>query len=154
MPTTLRFKHTANRCRTVFPSSWVKALPLASRQSVHIQPCSVLNRDDVAARRLLTDYRHVDEVFQQYFEELNREWPEDTVPITPLQCALAACVSAVYPIVDKSCRQSLILDIDGMSQPGPSAVKLVWHFDDLLGAMYLQMYWILTSGGNLDRKSV
>jgi hypothetical protein len=55
------------------------------------------------------------------------------------------------PIVDKSCSQSLVLDIDGMAQPGPSAVKLIWSFDDLLGAMYLQMYWILTSGGNLVR---
>src|SRR5215208_1415256 len=60
---------------------------------------SVLNRDEVAARRLLTDYRHVDEVFQEYFERLNRETPVDCEPVTPLQCALASCVMAVDPIV-------------------------------------------------------
>jgi hypothetical protein len=112
---------------------------------------AVLNRDEDAARQLLTDYRHLDEVFQENYDELNRDWPDDFVPATPLQCALAACVMAVDPIVDKSCKQSLVLDIDGMAQPDASTVKLLWSFEDLLGAMYLQMYWILTSGGNLVR---
>jgi hypothetical protein len=103
---------------------------------------SVLNRDEIAARRLLTE---------GYFDWLNRRSPEDFEPLTPLQAALAECVSAVHAIVDKSCRQSLWVDCAGIPQPDPSAVKLDWNFDDLLGAMYLQMYWILTSGGNLVR---
>jgi hypothetical protein len=112
---------------------------------------SVLNRDEVAARRLLTDYRHVDEKFQEYFDRLNRETPEDEVPIAPSWCALMACVGVVHPIVDKSCRQSIDIDADGRAQADPSAVILDWYYDALLGAMYLQMYWILTSGGDLVR---
>jgi len=112
---------------------------------------SVLNRDEVAARKLLTDYRHVDEVFQEHFDWLHREIPEVEVPIAPSWCALAACVDAVHPIVDESCRQSTAIDIDGRAQADPSAVILYWYCDDLLGAMYLQMYWILTSGGDLVR---
>ncbi len=33
----------------------------------------------------------------------------------------------------------------------PSGVKCVWGFGNLLGAAYLQMYWIMTSAGKLAR---
>jgi len=112
---------------------------------------AVLNRDEDTARSLLTDYCHVDHVFQEYFDMLNEDCPEDTVPVTALQCALEAAVSTVDPVVRESCEQSIVVHIDGMAQPDPSAVKLVWYFDDLLGAMYLQMHWLLTSGGDLVR---
>ncbi len=112
---------------------------------------SVLNRDEDMARSLLTDYRHLGDVFQENFDFLNRDFPEDTVPPTALQCALAAAVFTVDPVVRESCKQSIGIHIDGMAQPDPSAVKLSWMFDNLLGAMYLQMYWLLTSGGNLTR---
>jgi hypothetical protein len=32
-----------------------------------------------------------------------------------------------------------------------SRVKSTWRFDNLLGAAYLQMHWLLTSGGNIAR---
>jgi hypothetical protein len=112
---------------------------------------SVLNRDEDTARSLLTDYRHLDDVFQENFHMLNREFPEDQEPATPLQCALVAAVFSVDPVVRELCEQSIGVHIDGMAQPDPSAVKLHWRFDNLLGAMYLQMHWLLTSGGNLVR---
>ena len=34
---------------------------------------------------------------------------------------------------------------------GPSSVQSVWNFDNLLGAMYLQMYWLMAAGGNVTR---
>jgi hypothetical protein len=91
----------------------------------------------------------VDHVFQEHFDMLNEDCPEDTVPVTALQCALEAPVSTVDQVVRESCKQSIVVHIDAMPQLDPSAVKLVWYFDDLLGAMYLQMYWLLTSGGDL-----
>jgi hypothetical protein len=113
---------------------------------------SVLNRDEDTARSLLSDYRHLDDVFEeQYFDMLNIDLPEDTAPSTALQCALAAAVFTVDPVVREPCNQSIFVHIDGMDQPDPSAVKLTWFFDNLLGAMYLQMHWLLTSGGNLVR---
>ena len=108
---------------------------------------SVLNRDEDTARSLLTDYRHLDNAFQENFNVLNRLSPE----VTALQCALVAAVFTVDPVVRESCEQSIGVHIDGMAQPDPSAVKLDWTFDNLLGAMYLQMHWLLTSGGNLVR---
>jgi hypothetical protein len=112
---------------------------------------SVLNRDEDSARSLLTDYRHLDDVFQEHFDMLNWDFPEDTDPVTALQCALVAAAFTVESVVRESCNQRLGVHIDGMAQPDPSAVKLDWTFDNLLGAMYLQMHWLLTSGGNLVR---
>ena len=112
---------------------------------------SVLNRDEDAASGLLTDYRHVDDAFQKSFDMLNKGIPGSRALVTPLHCALSACVRAVDPIISNSCSQHLFIHIDGTSQATPSALKQVWRIDDLLSAMYLQMYWILTSGGNLTR---
>ena len=112
---------------------------------------SVLNRDEDAAMSLLSTYHHIDDVFQGYFDALTRNKSDDMAGLPPLHSALAASVSTVDTLVRKSCRQHTIIAFDGMPHPDPSVVRLVWSFDNLLGAMYLQMYWIMTSGGNLTR---
>ena len=33
----------------------------------------------------------------------------------------------------------------------PSGVTAHWNFKGLLGAMYLQMYWLMAAGGNVTR---
>jgi hypothetical protein len=111
---------------------------------------SVLNRDEDAARRLLSTYRHIDDQFQGYFDALTPKRPGELAMFPPLQSALAASVSVVDTVVSESCHQGIVIAFDG-PQPDPSVVRLVWSFDNLLGAMYLQMYWIMTSGGNLVR---
>jgi len=112
---------------------------------------SVLNRDEGAARSLLTNYRHLDNGFRLEFELLDEKRPEGKFRHTPLQCALGASVAAVSRIVKRSCEPNLVLQIGDEPQPDPSDVKQIWYFNDLRGAMYLQMYWLLTSGGNLAR---
>ena len=34
---------------------------------------------------------------------------------------------------------------------GPSGVQSGWGFRNLLGPMYLQMYWLMAAGGNVTR---
>ena len=112
---------------------------------------SVLNQDEVAARKLLTDYQQLDDAFARNFKTLDQEPSRGTVSRTPLHNALAASVAAVNRVVETSCGSTLVVGIDGKHQAKPSDVRVLWYFDDLLGAMYLQMYWLLASGGNLVR---
>ncbi len=112
---------------------------------------SVLNRDQDAARSLLTNYRHLDYSFRLNYEQLGGESPARERQFTPLQCALAASVSVVNSIVKRYCEANLVVTMDESPEIDASAVKRLWYFDNVLGAMYLQMYWLLTSGGNLVR---
>ena len=68
----------------------------------------------------------------------------------PLLAALAASVSVVNTIVRRYCFQGIVIEFDG-PRPDPSVVRLKWDAYNLLGVMYLQMYWIMFSGGTLAR---
>lgn len=70
--------------------------------------------------------------------------------LTPLQGALAASVSVIDDAVTRLCKQTTSVHFDKPA-PDPSAVKVTWHFENLLGAMYLQMWWVVTSSGELSR---
>jgi hypothetical protein len=110
---------------------------------------TVLNKDEVAAKELLAEYRHLDESFvssHRYMQQTRA----DTVPLTPLQAAVAASASVIYDAVSRLCSQSMSVTFDSPT-PEPSAVKFTWSFVNLLGAMYLQMWWVLTSSGELSR---
>ena len=44
------------------------------------------------------------------------------------------------------------MQLEGASyQADPMKLRSIWEFDNLLGAMYLQMYWLMTSAGELKR---
>lgn len=61
----------------------------------------------------------------------------------------------VYNTVRKHCRFQPYVpmeDLDnGLFNTDASTVRNVWRFKNLLGAAYLQMYWLMTSGGELSR---
>jgi hypothetical protein len=113
---------------------------------------SVLNKDGAAAKRLLAEYRDLDEAFDECYKH-TQQWalPDDIVPLTPLQGALAASVSVVDDAVTRLCRQGTSVHFDRPDPDPSSAVKVTWSFDNLLGAMYLQMWWVVTSSGDLSR---
>jgi hypothetical protein len=113
---------------------------------------SVLNKDEAAAEKLLAEYRDLDEPFDECHKH-TQQWalPDDTVPLTPLQGALAASVSVVDDVVTRLCRQGTSVHFDRPNPDPSSAVKVTWSFDNLLGAMYLQMWWMVTSSGDLSR---
>lgn len=67
---------------------------------------------------------------------------------TGLRCAVAA----TEDVVQRLCRQQIDLSLHPDVPPGPSScVGTSWLYDNLLGAMYLQMYWLLLAGADLVR---
>jgi hypothetical protein len=52
----------------------------------------------------------------------------------------------VVGTVETLCRQGIRMYGDDLS-----SVVGTWQYDNLLGAMYLQMYWLMTSGGDVTR---
>lgn len=54
--------------------------------------------------------------------------------------------------VQKLCRQGISWEWDFLSlELDPYKIRSTWQFDNLLGAAYLQMWWLMTSGGDLGR---
>jgi hypothetical protein len=65
-----------------------------------------------------------------------------------LRCAQEAAET----IVHKYCRQHIAVSLDSDVRPSVShETDIVWTFDNLLGAMYLQMYWLMTSSASTAR---
>jgi len=64
-----------------------------------------------------------------------------------LNVVLYSATDEVTRKVCRSCHPALLVGMLG----GPSSVQSVWTFDNLLGAMYLQMYWLMAAGGNVTR---
>ena len=112
---------------------------------------SVVNRDETAANRLLSDHRK-DDIFGHYYQMSLAPGlpPDDYFPLSARQCALAASVYATESMVKELCKQQTLI-VSSHTELDPSCVKVTWSFENLLGAMYLQMWWLITSGGNLAR---
>jgi len=68
-----------------------------------------------------------------------------------LDYALVFCLWAVNSRTNERLvyQGSSLADIDGPSTP--ANVRPFWRFDNLLAALYLQMHWLLSSGGELSR---
>ena len=71
-----------------------------------------------------------------------------------LEVTLFMTMHMVTGRVRQLCHPVLVLASDERNphdRSDPSGVKSAWGFDNLLGAMYLQMYWLMASGGELAR---
>jgi hypothetical protein len=112
---------------------------------------SVLNKDEATAEKLLAEYRDLDEAFDAYHKYMQQWMLPDSEALTPLEGALAASVSVVNDAVTKLCRQGTSVHFDKPDPDPSSAIKVTWSFDNLLGAMYLQMWWVVISSGDLSR---
>ena len=66
-----------------------------------------------------------------------------------LDYTLDVVVAAVNEMVKESCYPSL--DMGYELHRRPSDVRTGWSFKSLLDAMYLQMYWLIGSGGEVTR---
>jgi hypothetical protein len=87
---------------------------------------------------------------------MDREWVAERISETVeeildgdyLQYALETAAQEVQDMVSGLCIPGLSVE-DGSRHP--SGVTATWNFKNLLGAMYLQMYWLMGAGGEVTR---
>lgn len=111
---------------------------------------SVVNRDEEAARALFAKHGEEDPAFSEY-RDMQDAKGFGSSNATPLQAALAASASVIGGMARELCAEHGILEFAGNPKPDPSCLKMRWTFENLLGAMYLQMWWVMLSGGDLVR---
>lgn len=61
------------------------------------------------------------------------------------------CVFEVSETTNDLCRQYLVPRLRGGAVPLQSAIRIKWVFRNLLGAMYLQMFWLMAAGDHVAR---
>ena len=110
---------------------------------------AVLNDEDQTVRRLLSEHGEI-EPFKDWLAILDMGSDEDQN--LALALGLRCAVYAAEEVVHTYCRQQVMLSIDRDIRPSISyEADVYWTFDNLLGAMYLQMYWLMVSGGDITR---
>jgi len=103
---------------------------------------AVLNRNWMAAKSLL--------IADEFYEAGN--WPFEDSPDKYLEWALRGAAIKVAQTVRELCHPTLLFAESSWLPPiNPYGIESTWRFGNLLGAAYLQMYWLMTSGGNITR---
>jgi hypothetical protein len=110
---------------------------------------SVLNDEDQTVRQLLS--KHGDfEPFETWLDYLKMDRDEDQN--WALAVGFSCAVGATEEVVHKYCRQESVLSLYPDVRPSVShEMDIAWTFDTLLGAMYLQMYWMMASSDSKSR---
>jgi hypothetical protein len=124
---------------------------------------AVLNRDSRSVQRaILIDFPYVGIWWQIYNELPNKpghfdrefvasqiaESVEEFYDGDYLRYALQTVAEEVELMVGEFCHPVLVVE-EGSHDP--SGVTAQWTFKSLLGAMYLQMYWLMAAGSELTR---
>jgi hypothetical protein len=124
---------------------------------------AVLNRDSHRVQTaILIEFPYVDIQWQMYNELPDKPAHLDQTFVTSLIAesveeiydgdyllyALETVVHEVQRMVGALCRPALSVE-EGSSDP--ARVTATWNFKSLLGAMYLQMYWLMAAGSELTR---
>ena len=111
---------------------------------------AALNMDTQAARNIFFEHRR-DPMFRFYHYSLSDEFPEwdddpDLIP-RELWFALMCAGTSAKEMADKHCHQRCAPGPRDPSVPARDwTLYTHWRFDNLVGAMYLQAYWMMTSG--------
>lgn len=90
-----------------------------------------------------SDYR---DVVDGFVDKLREDWPDEEYLETGLRVAWWHVESTTQTL----CRPAMELE-ENYYPHDPMKLRKIWVFDNLLGAMYLQMYWLMTSAGELKR---
>jgi len=107
---------------------------------------AALNRDAQIVRDLIYDDLYRDDVLEWPPRKYHERWSE----VEYLAAALLAAVRGVDDAVHLNCIRELVVP-SVYFDADPSKVRSRWDFVSLLGAMYLQMYWLMESGGDVTR---
>jgi hypothetical protein len=111
---------------------------------------SVLNHDVKQASALVSDLQR-DRTFGGYFQRHMIEQAARTRFPPELVLALEVAVIEAKSVSHSLCTAQIGFSLDDAVELGPSCIRTYWGFDSLIGAMYLQMYQLMTSGGRLTR---
>jgi hypothetical protein len=110
---------------------------------------AVLNDEDRTVRKLLAEHGDI-KPFKRWLFIIEPGPAEHQNPA--LAPGLMCAVEATEEIVHKYCRQRIMLSKDRDTRPSVSCKTYIsWTFDNLLGAMYLQMYWLVASRDSVAR---
>jgi len=107
---------------------------------------AALNGDAQIVRDLIHDDLYRDDVLEWPPRKYHERWSE----VEYLTAALLTAVRGVEDAVHLNCIRELVVP-GAYFDPDPSRVRSSWEFVSLLGAMYLQMYWLMESGGDITR---
>lgn len=105
------------------------------------------NKDVTTIKEIVwnSDYR---DVMDSFVDKLREDWPDEKYLETGLHVAWWAVESTTQLL----CRPAMQLELkEARFLDDPMTLRRIWEFDSLLGAMYLQMYWLMTSAGELKR---
>ncbi|MBA2624034.1 MAG: hypothetical protein H0U89_00220 [Acidimicrobiia bacterium] len=110
---------------------------------------AVLNDEDHTVRKLLSEHGGI-EPFRGWLFLLEMGPAEHQN--FALAVGLRSAVDATEEVVHKYCRQQIMLGMDPDIRPSVSyEMDISWTFDNLLGAMYMQMYWLVASSDSIAR---
>ena len=110
---------------------------------------AVLNRDSAAIRKIFLEHRTEVKRLDLCYQFFRMGEMHDDEPLLP-QIGFLYTVDEVEKTVHETCRQRIRLSsIHGNLDL--STVETAWQFDSLLGAMYLQMWWLIASGESIAR---
>ena len=103
---------------------------------------SVLNRDGHSVRRLHAEYDHV--ISKDLDPVRDARYFDDD--LHAVRVGFADTTLMVQDTVQELCRPCLAIELSqDFNAP------MMWEFGNLLGAMYLQMFWLVASGEGLGR---
>jgi hypothetical protein len=110
---------------------------------------AVLNGDAPAVKDLFFKLRD-DKVFATWDRFFRFERVED-FDETLLNIGLICAVQTVEEVVHDVCRHRIRFSLESGKRPDLSTVYTTWDFDSLIGAMHLQMWWLMASAGDITR---
>lgn len=110
---------------------------------------AVLNGDAPAVKDLFFELRD-DEVFAPWDKFFRFERVEDYDDVL-LSIGLVCAVQTVEEVVHDVCRHRIRFSLESGKRPDLSTVYTAWDFDSLVGAMHLQMWWLMASAGDITR---
>jgi hypothetical protein len=115
---------------------------------------SVLNHDVEQAKALIAEFER-DRTFRITFGLYFRPYRMEQASLThfppELVLALEAAVLVAKSVSDELCSAQIDFSLDDAVELDPSCIRTYWGFDNLIGVMHLQMYWLMKSGGRLAR---
>jgi hypothetical protein len=110
---------------------------------------SVLNGDTQRVKDIFLELRD-DKVFSLWNEFFSFEGVDESDHIL-LQIGLMGAAQTVEKAVHEICRHRIRFDVKSDTSPDLTTVHTAWGFDNLMGAMYLQMWWLIASAGDITR---